>query len=194
MNERVARIHQEDFCQTLAIPPQIKYQNQGGPSAKAVAEVIRDHSTAASQDIWRFADALIFNWLVSGTDAHGKNYSLLLAAGSQVRLAPLYDLASSLPDLRRVDPRKSKLAMKIGGKYKVQEIRRSNWEYCAREPRLAPKELLGRIELLADRLPRIATRIADELQSEGIRHPIVESLPKLIRSHVTTCLERLAGS
>ncbi len=44
----------------------------------------------------RFADALIWNWLIAGTDAHAKNYSLLLA-GDQVRLAPLYDIASALP-------------------------------------------------------------------------------------------------
>ena len=44
----------------------------------------------------RFADALIWNWIVGGTDAHAKNYSLLLSA-DQVRLAPLYDIASGLP-------------------------------------------------------------------------------------------------
>ena len=44
----------------------------------------------------RFADALIWNWLIGGTDAHAKNYSVLLA-GDQVRLAPLYDIASALP-------------------------------------------------------------------------------------------------
>ena len=41
---------------------------------------------------------LIFNWLIAGTDAHAKNFSLLIAPGPQIRLAPLYDLASALPD------------------------------------------------------------------------------------------------
>ena len=44
----------------------------------------------------RFADALAWNWIIGGTDAHAKNYSLLLS-GSDVRLAPLYDIASALP-------------------------------------------------------------------------------------------------
>lgn len=44
----------------------------------------------------RFVDALAFTWIIAGTDAHAKNYSLLLA-GPQVRLAPLYDVASALP-------------------------------------------------------------------------------------------------
>jgi len=34
--------------------------------------------------------------LIAGTDAHAKNYSLLLAA-DQVRLAPLCDIVSALP-------------------------------------------------------------------------------------------------
>ena len=50
----------------------------------------------ADDAVWRFADALIWNWLIAGTDAHAKNYSLLLAE-DQVRLAPLYDVASALP-------------------------------------------------------------------------------------------------
>jgi serine/threonine-protein kinase HipA len=50
----------------------------------------------ADQTLARFFDALAWNWLIAGTDAHAKNYSLLLAGG-QVRLAPLYDIASALP-------------------------------------------------------------------------------------------------
>ena len=64
----------------------------------------------------RFADALIWNWLIAGTDAHAKNYSLLLAGG-QVRLAPLYDIASALP--YGTHERKLRFAMKIGGDYGV---------------------------------------------------------------------------
>jgi serine/threonine-protein kinase HipA len=50
--------------------------------------------TDADIAVMRFFDALMVNWLICGTDAHAKNYSLLLA-GRQVRLAPLYDVASA---------------------------------------------------------------------------------------------------
>jgi len=40
----------------------------------------------AQAAVWAFVDALAWNWLIVGTDAHAKNYSLLLV-GSQVRLA-----------------------------------------------------------------------------------------------------------
>jgi serine/threonine-protein kinase HipA len=37
-----------------------------------------------------FVDANIFNLLIAGTDAHAKNYALLLGGGGAVRLAPFY--------------------------------------------------------------------------------------------------------
>ena len=53
---------------------------------------------------------------MGGTDGHAKNYSLLLA-GDQVRLAPLYDIASALP--YGTHEKKLRLAMKIGDDYRV---------------------------------------------------------------------------
>ena len=77
----------------------------------------------------RFFDALVWNWLIGGTDAHAKNYSLLIANG-QVRLAPLYDVASTLP--YGTHERKLKLAMKIGGDYRVAPLH-NNWGKAAAE-------------------------------------------------------------
>jgi serine/threonine-protein kinase HipA len=77
----------------------------------------------------RFFDALIWNWLIGGTDAHAKNYSLLLA-GEEVRLAPLYDIASALP--YGTHERKLKHAMKVGGEYNVFPFR-NNWAKAAEE-------------------------------------------------------------
>jgi serine/threonine-protein kinase HipA len=65
------------------------------------------------QAVRRFADALIWKRLIGGTDAHAKNYSILLAA-DQARLAPLYDIASALPYGRH--ERKLRLAMRSGVK------------------------------------------------------------------------------
>jgi len=56
----------------------------------------RDASQSRRRCCLALIDALAWNWLIAGTDAHAKNYSLLLA-GNDVRLAPLYDVASALP-------------------------------------------------------------------------------------------------
>lgn len=150
----LVRVHQEDLCQALSIPPWLKYQSDGGPTPGQIAELIRSTVPGpdAEVDVWRFADALAFNWLIAGTDAHAKNYSLLLA-GNQVRLAPLYDIASILPydDSGGYDV---KLAMKVGNDYKLRRTdRRSAWEHAADELKLDRDRLITRVLGLAERMP-----------------------------------------
>lgn len=188
------RIHQEDMCQALAVRPQRKYQNQGGPSAKAIIELIRSHSTAPDEDARRFTDALILNWLIGGTDAHAKNFSFLLGEGGQVRLAPLYDLASCLPYTRQIQPRTATLAMKIGSEYRLHRIERREWESCARELRIPAKSLLTRIAEMAELLPGAAERTGSNLAKDGIDHPVITDLVTGIQSHTRKCLELLQKS
>lgn len=185
------RIHQEDFCQALAIPPGMKYQNDGGPSAKAIAGVLKDSSSEVMTDLWRFAESLAFNWLIAGTDAHAKNYSLLLAARSQVRLAPLYDVASSLPYPADVNPHKAKLAMKVGSKYRIKDITGRHWSACARELGLPPAPLLERIEAMASRISDAAARVADSMEKAGIQHRVVGELLDALSKHAASCREKL---
>jgi serine/threonine-protein kinase HipA len=71
----------------------------------------------AQESVWRFIDALAWSWLIAGTDAHAKNYSLLLAGG-QIRLAPLYDVASALP-YPGMHERRLRLAMRVGRDHQV---------------------------------------------------------------------------
>ena len=41
-----------------------------------------NHSSSPAEDIRTFLDSVAYNWLVAGTDAHAKNYSLLIGAGA----------------------------------------------------------------------------------------------------------------
>jgi serine/threonine-protein kinase HipA len=159
---RLVRVHQEDVCQALARGPENKYQNEGGPSAKEVFALIREHSTQAREDEGRFLGALIFNYLVGGTDAHAKNFSLLLAGGGQVRLAPCYDLISILPYAR--DPKKVKLAMKIGGEYLLWKISQGHWEKSAAEWKLDSGEVFQRIVQMASVLPEAVRDVGDTIR------------------------------
>jgi serine/threonine-protein kinase HipA len=190
----IRRVHQEDFCQAAAIRPQSKYQNQGGPSPKSISEILRSFSSSPMEDVWVFAESLIFHWLAAATDAHGKNYSMLIAPGSQARLAPLYDLASALPYPRQIPPRKAVLAMKIGSHYRIQEIRRRDWENLAREFRLPPAEILERIANMAQRIPTAATAVAGTIEKEGVRHPVIRAITEKLRSHTEARLHALASS
>lgn len=106
---RWRRVHQEDLCQALGVDPRTKYESEGGPGAAACGAIIREH--AGEADVQTFARAVIYSFLVKGSDAHARNYSLLLTPGD-IRLAPLYDLNSTLPFGAAAEARN--LAMSIG--------------------------------------------------------------------------------
>jgi serine/threonine-protein kinase HipA len=120
------RVHQEDLGQALSVPPDKKYQRgDGGPGVAAVAKLFQDFPVA---DDWQRASkdffvGLMFNTLLECTDAHIKNYSILLS-GEAVRLAPLYDLATFAP-YERLD-RRAASAMMIGGQYSYSAMSRKN--------------------------------------------------------------------
>jgi len=173
---RLLRIHQEDLCQALAIPPTRKYQSDGGPGPLAIVDVLRTHSSAPSRDVDTFIDALAFNWLIAGTDAHAKNYALLFGRSGRIRLAPLYDLGSALPfPALRQD--KLAMAMKIGNTYRLRDIRRHQWESLLRDARVDIEAALARIAGMAEALPDHASDLARIMRGDGFEHPILQSLP-----------------
>lgn len=91
----IVHAHQEDTCQALGVYPTRKCENEGGPGVASIVGILGEHTRAPAEDIGTFIDALAFNWLVAGTDAHAKNYSFLIGVGGTIRLAPLYDMASA---------------------------------------------------------------------------------------------------
>lgn len=116
------RLHQEDLGQALGVAPTKKYQrDDGGPGVAEIARLcaglpnMADRSAVAEA----FFRALMFNTVAMCTDAHVKNYSLLLEA-DRVRLAPLYDLATFAPYQRPGAVIRS--AMKVGGEYRFSAI------------------------------------------------------------------------
>src|SRR5699024_7155028 len=153
-----------DFCQALGVHPADKYQSDGGPTAAHGFDLLYDHSTDARADMALLRDALAYNWLILGTDAHAKNYSLVLR-GQQVRLAPLYDIASLAPHVRY--PPKAKLAQKVGGAYVAGRIGERNWERLAKEARLDPDETVHRVRRLAEQVPDAIRDAAVSLDLRG---------------------------
>jgi serine/threonine-protein kinase HipA len=187
----IIRVHQEDVCQALGIPPTKKYQNEGGPGVSAIVELLRTASTDRDTDVRTFVDALGFNWLIAGTDAHAKNYALLLAGG-KVRLAPLYDIASILP-YDGFDLRKVKLAMKIGGEYKLDQIGLRQWQKCARETRVNADQLIETLRQMARRLPDEVSAARDRARKEGLKEAVVERLAERLTARARECALALAG-
>ncbi|VIO79570.1 Serine/threonine-protein kinase HipA [Bradyrhizobium ivorense] len=188
----VIRVHQEDVCQARGIMPTRKYQSEGGPSATDIIELLRTHSTESVDDLDTFIDALGFNWLIGGTDAHAKNYSLLLANGPTVRLAPLYDIASILP-YDDVDLQKMKLAMKIGGEYKLGQIGAREWRKFAREIRFDAEKVIAGLNSLADLLPDSVSGVCATAQADGLDNAVIQSLAAKLIERAKDCQRLLKG-
>ncbi len=186
------RLHQEDFCQALGLPPTLKYQNEGGPSLAAMLDVVRTHSAEPREDAWTFAREAIFNWLIGGTDAHAKNHSLLIGVGGRVRLAPLYDLASTLA--YDFDPRKLKLANRIGGEYLLEEIGPRQWARFAAEARLPEREVLDACREMATALPGKLLDVAGRAREDGLDHPVVGRLLGVLSERAVRCGRGLSRS
>jgi serine/threonine-protein kinase HipA len=186
----ILRLHQEDLCQALGLPPTSKYQSEGGPTPRRIVELLREHSSNPVADVQAFMDGMIFNWLIAGTDAHAKNYSLLHAAGGRVRLAPLYDLATALlyPDL---DPLRIKLAMRIGREYRVRDIGRPQWIDCALELGSEPDRVIDRAVGLAGQLPDRVSGVATHMVADGLDAAIASRLTALLTDHARRCLAAL---
>jgi len=186
----VVRLHQEDACQALGVTPLRKYQNEGGPGPEDIVRLLIRESNGPDTDVAAFLDALALNWVVGGTDAHAKNYSLLLSPGS-VRLAPLYDLISILPYPRRVHYRRAKLAMRVDREYHLWKVRRRHWEGLAVRCDLDPEPLVARVAEFVAAVPEAVERAAEGVRGEGVGHDVIERLEAEVRQHSVRCLEVL---
>ncbi|MCV0381720.1 type II toxin-antitoxin system HipA family toxin [Nitratireductor sp.] len=182
----ILRIHQEDMCQALGVPPTMKYENEGGPSVSRIVDLLRENSSVPRDDAETFIDAIAFNWLVGGTDAHAKNYSILIGTGGRVRLAPLYDVASILP-YEQFDPMKIRLAMKLGGKYRIRDISARSWDKLSDELRLNKDEVAQRVCNMASRIPDQSENIRAQLKESGMNHPIVDRMAETLQAHAAKC-------
>ncbi|MBB4363055.1 serine/threonine-protein kinase HipA [Bradyrhizobium sp. CIR18] len=188
----IIRVHQEDICQAMGILPTKKYQNEGGPTPSDIVELLRTYSADREADLETFVSALVFNWLIGGSDAHAKNYSLLLASGPLVRLAPLYDIASILP-YDHVDQRKIKLAMKVGGEYKLDQIGLRQWQKFARETRVNADVLIATLISMSGQIPDLVADIRARAQKEGLENAVIERFATALGTRAKYCEHVLKG-
>lgn len=177
----VSRIHQEDMCQALGILPAAKYEENGGPSVAAVVELLRSlRGPRMARDINDFVHAVLLNFLLGNSDAHGKNFALLYAPRTRVRLAPLYDLVST-----SVYPQvTNRMAMSIGGVDDPAAVDLDAWSRLAEEC-----DFGGGIHKIVQRRATLAVRSAEGHRkiaiANGWHRPVIDAI-------VDICRERAA--
>ncbi len=159
---RWRRLHQEDFCQALGKPPSAKYEaNQSGIKGPTIADMFAlTRNAMRAPDVLNLLDCVIFNILVCNTDAHAKNYSLMIS-GKGFSLAPIYDVmcAAAWEGITR------NLAQKIAGKNRGEHLKRRHWQRFAVECGLNAPRLIKRVEELAGAVLRETKPAAAEVDA-----------------------------
>ena len=92
------RVHEEDFCQALGFPPPAEPFGGGGddgagPGFAEACGLLRAVGRPAAIPL--LLSVAFFNYVIGNGDAHGGNLGLLHEAAG-LRLAPFYDLASTV--------------------------------------------------------------------------------------------------
>jgi HipA-like protein len=162
-----------------SIHPSLKYQSDGGPGVGDIADLlnrlpIEDRGVNAE----RFFKALAYNVLIGATDAHAKNYSLVLI-GSRAQVSPLYDVASAAPYDQRERLRSS---MKIGDHWKMLDVNTSDWSKVGRRLGIPTHQAVAWVAELRDELPGAFERAAASLPMNT--RPEAERMAERIIEHV----------
>lgn len=185
----VIRVHQVDMCQARGVPPQNKYHRDGGPGPVEIISTLRN-TFAGEADVERFVRTLVFNWVIAGTDAHAKNFGLLLS-GTAARLAPLYDVASAtmLPDWNW---HKWELAMRVGRQARFKGLEARHWQQFAATIGVP-------YDLITEATSRYAAGIAEAITSAGITlsadvQPYVHRLAEQVAQHAAIAVRTLGRS
>jgi len=186
---RWRRLHQEDFCQALGKPPSAKYEiNQTGvcgPTLRDMFDLTR--RLMAPTEILRLLDMVIFNVIACNTDAHAKNYSIMLSAAG-ASLAPGYDVMCG-EAWRHVTKR---FAQAIAGKNRGDELTSEDWHRFARECGLGVRQVVLRVRALALSALAEADAAAREVSAMPAGdHPILPEVQACITRRAQTLLAQL---
>jgi serine/threonine-protein kinase HipA len=171
------RFHQEDMCQALGVHPANKYQSDGGPSHEQIANEVLRYAADPDANKARFADMMAFNFLVLGTDAHAKNFSVIHLPQRRMYLAPMYDVLSYVPyDDNEHDRRRLRMAMKIGGYYKFDQIQPRHWERQATLMNMDPSEMVARVQEMSEKIPDAMSDVVKECRAHGLTEPVLDRM------------------
>jgi len=167
----VHRIHQEDFCQALGLPPEKKYEQDAGPNLARIARVLQDFAEPSAPET--LLRVLTLNVALGNCDAHGKNFSLLHTLTGALRLAPLYDLLST-----RLYPLDDKLAMYVDSVQKADRVTAERIVNEANRWGMTPQIAEEIVADTLDRLPAAITQATEDIEA------VPDSLPELVTKRV----------
>lgn len=156
-----------------------------GPTISDTIGLVRRRGLAP--DVLQLFDAIVFNVLACNTDAHAKNYSLLVSAAPKVRMAPLYDVMCA----EVFDGVTRNLAQTIADNNRGDHLKQRHWLRLAAACGLAGPSTIRRIRALGQRaLANVEpTRFDVEAMPAGSH----ETLPHIVEAIERRCHAIIAG-
>lgn len=170
---QILRLPQEDCCQALRLPPTLKYQSDGGPSASDILGLLRG-ADDPKQDQQDFFKSQIIFWLIGATDGHAKNFSVFLKPGGRFSLTPFYDVLSAQPavDAGQIAHNRFRLAMSTGTNrhYRMGEITGRHFVQSGKAAGLGSDLIREAIATLIKRAPQAAADTLEKMPGDFARN------------------------
>lgn len=179
-------IHMEDLCQLMGVPPEQKYEREGGLSAVDCLHAIERYSSLPAADMRQYLRWLMFCYLIGDGGAHAKKLALRhLPAGP--RLAPFFGLMS-----RHVYPAlNDRMAMRIGGEDRPDWLLPARWRELAAEAGIKSRYVLMLLSDLATEIPHTAAVVAERFQRQHGFASVIRDIRGLIEQRARQVLVAL---
>lgn len=172
---RIVRLHQEDFCQALSVPPELKYEEEGGPGTERSLALIAEATARPAVERLAFIHMLAFHYLAGNADAHAKNFALLYT-NAVPDLAPIYDVLCTAAYTRLA----KRLAMAIGGRSLADTIQLEHWLSLVPNTRAAQRLLVRDLARMATVVTIEADRLLAEMAEQGVTPAILKAARRII--------------
>ncbi len=166
---RPLRLHQEDLCQALGVPTNLKYQADSGPGFPQFRWLLGQIGRGA--DVATMVRAAALNYTLGNSDAHGKNFAILFAADGR-RLAPLYDVVSTAA----YESLNTEMAMSIGDVFEPAEVELPDWLDMSHDCDLAPDRFFGLVRATALEVRGAAEAELERAQAGAGAPPVLERI------------------
>ena len=164
-DDAFVRLHQEDLCQALGIPSNLKYEENSGPGFRHFRALLGEIGRGA--DLTTMVRAAVLNFVLGNSDAHGKNFAILFAAEGR-RLAPLYDVVSTA--VYDLDPG---MAMAIGDNFDPDSVQLGDWLDMSSDCDLAPQRFFSLVRETATDIELATSAVRARAEAEGWYAPVI---------------------
>lgn len=180
----ILRVHQEDFCQALG--NREKYQHFGGPGLKDCFDLL-NRSALPVVDRNFLMQAVIFNYLIGNSDAHGKNFSIIHRRSATMRMAPLYDLVCTqiYPNLGK------EMSMRLGQQYRFNNVRLDDWKELAKDVGFSFPQVRQMLKRYSTDLPVALAEERKNITSSQFDASELDSIVKFVAKNCLKTLQML---